>query len=207
MVPESMFLIRDPSHIILLTQETVVEEGEHLSNPHNLSYNLLHIVIKQNIHDLWLEGLEVWTNDRHIQLHVAVHVDTRGDLVSDCCCADVCVGAGGREEMVEAREPGGEEAEEETGGLIETMEVMDHHVQVEPESKHLTCKSIHIYSTYTGLTLFLSMCLIVTDYAKRQTKETLCNDACQYTSWVFNQVKLVVVSVDGVHVVVQVIIV
>ena len=40
--------------------------------------------------------------------------------------------------MLETFEPGGEEAEEETGGLIETIEIVDHHIQVESEGKHLT---------------------------------------------------------------------
>ena len=44
--------------------------------------------------------------------------------------------------MLKTFEPGGEEADEETGGLVETIEIMDHHVQVESKGKHLTCKKV-----------------------------------------------------------------
>ena len=44
--------------------------------------------------------------------------------------------------MLETFEPGGEEADEETGGLVETIEIVDHHVQVQSEGKHLTCKRV-----------------------------------------------------------------
>ena len=39
--------------------------------------------------------------------------------------------------MLETFEPGGEEVDEETSGLVETIEIMDHHVKVESEGKHL----------------------------------------------------------------------
>jgi hypothetical protein len=141
MVPESMLLVPQLSHMVLLTgQEAIAKEGQHPSNPNHLNRNLLHIVCKQNVHDLWLEGLEVCSNHCHVQLDVAVYVDTSWDLVLHCPRTNVHVTWGGTEEVVETFEPGGEEEDEETGRLVVAVEIVDHHVQVQSQSKHLTCK-------------------------------------------------------------------
>lgn len=142
MIPESVFIILHVCYIVFLTQETVAKEGQHPSNPNHLSCDLLHIVSKQNVHSLGLEGFEMCTDHCHVQLYVAVHMDTGRNLVLDCRRADVTVSFGRRKEVLETFEPGGEEADEETSGLVETIEIMDHHVQIESKGKHLTCKRV-----------------------------------------------------------------
>ena len=139
MVPQSVLLVPHLGHIVLLAQETVAEEGQHPSHSDHLSRDLLHVVSKQNVHHLRPEGLEVCPNHCHVQLHIAMYMNTRWDLALDCRRANAGIGYGGREEVVESPEPGGEETHNETGGLVETVEVVDHHVKVESESKHLTC--------------------------------------------------------------------
>ena len=92
MVPESVFVILHVCYIVLLTQETVAEEGQHSSNSNHLSCDLLHIVSKENVHSLRLDGFEMCSNHCHVQLDVAVNMDTGRNLVLDCCRADVPVG-------------------------------------------------------------------------------------------------------------------
>ena len=152
MIPETVLPIPNLSHIVLLSQETVSEKGQHLSHSHNLSRDLLDIVSKQNIHNLWGQCLKVCAQNCHVKLHISVHVHTCWDLVVNLCGADVGISSGGREEMLKTSEPGRKETGKETGGLVKAIEIMNHHVQVEPQSKHLTCKSgkISIFEETAG---------------------------------------------------------
>ena len=71
------------------------------------------------------------THHGHVQLGISVYVYARGYLVLDSCRADVRVFWTGREEVLETRESIAEKTNEEIGGLVEAIEIMDHHIQVE----------------------------------------------------------------------------
>ena len=139
MVPQGMLLLINIRDIVLLVNKTVSVECHHSSHPYHLCCNLLHIVQEENVPDLRLQGLEMSSNHGHVQLGIAVYMNTRRDLVLPGCRADVRISFPRREQMLQSRISVFQELDEEVCGLIKAIQIMNHYIQVKSQSKHLTC--------------------------------------------------------------------
>ena len=78
-------------------------------------------------------------HELHIQLDISVNMDGSGDFPFSSSATKHGVVGVGREQVFQPSEAEAEETSEEFPCLVEPIELMNHHVQVQPESIHLTC--------------------------------------------------------------------
>ncbi len=181
MVPQSMLLAVNISDVILLSEEAITKESQHSPHPHHLGSDLLHIVPKQNVPNHRLQAMKVEPNDAHVQLSVAVHVDAGGDFPRNCCGTDCRVILTRWEELLQAGETIVQESDKELSCLIEAIEVVRHHVQVQPQCEHLACRTKTIavkkfYKTTTCTVDDLALSKTKIDVAAYITKQLGSNN-------------------------------